>query len=277
MDKIHEGAFFAMPRFSVFIISLLMLLAAPAWSADDVDAWLAQTTRQVNQIEKKLGLVSLDQAGVDSDVKTLAQVQGRSQKCIDEGNTALAEAQKNLDALGEPVAGEPPEVSKKRRELKKQLNQLKNRINACQLLLIQSGEVAQRLKQRISREVASRLFHRGPGLADVAAGVMAHPVDKPWWDVALFRDEESAAKLSGSDLRSLWLLAGFALLAGLIWRRVLLRRFPAWLLNTALRSPNSTSKTSACPKQWKRRWTNVPPWGSPVTWANLPSIPPPKR
>ncbi len=214
--------------FFAFFGVIMVLTGAAARAADPApDVWLTSMTQQVGQIEKKLGLVALSQDDVDRDVKLLTQIQNRAQKCVDGGKGDMTEARRNLEALGEPVAGEPADVTRKREELKKQVTDLKNRINACQLLLIQSSELAQKLKQRLSREVKTRLFDRGPNLIAVIEGFATHPADRPWWDVRRFRADEESAGVALSDLRGVWLLALVALLAGFIWQRVLLRRLPA--------------------------------------------------
>ncbi|RTZ59003.1 MAG: hypothetical protein DSZ32_01190 [Gammaproteobacteria bacterium] len=212
---------------SVLFWAIILLMGAPVRAADVApDVWLSGTTHQVEQIEKKLGLVKLSQDDVDQDVKLLAQIQARAQKCVDGGKRKMADAQRNLEALGDPVMGEPPDVTGKREELKKQVNDLKNRINACQLLLIQGSDLANKLKQRISRQVKTRLFDHGTNLVAVIKGFVTHPAGKSWWDIQRFRADEETAGLVLNDLKGVGLLAVVALLAGFIWRRVLLRRMP---------------------------------------------------
>ena len=145
------------------LLALLLFAASSLLLADDnnMSVWINKATTQLNLIEKKLDTINLNQGTDDSDAKLLSQIQGRSQKCIDVTKNNLSEEQSNLKALGEPVAGESNDVAKKRQDLKRQVNLLKNQINACKLIHIQSSTLARNLKEKITQEINRKLFNRG--------------------------------------------------------------------------------------------------------------------
>ncbi len=165
----------------LFLVLYLLFFLPTVFAEDTIEAesWINTTTEQLNQIEQKLKNMALTQGTDDTDVKLLSQIQGRAQKCIDDGKNDLSEAEKNLKLLGDPVAGEPADVTKKRQNLKQQINKLKNQTNSCQLLLIQSGDLAQRIKQKISQEVNKKLFNHGSNIIVVSENLLKSLANKP--------------------------------------------------------------------------------------------------
>lgn len=187
---------------------LLLFTASVIADNDDINKWVDKTTTQLNEIENKLTNKHLVYEINDNDLKLLSQIQGHAQKCIDTTKTDLEIAEKNLKALGDAVAGEPDDVTKKREGLKKKIDNLKNKINSCQLKLIQSNSLTQTLKTQINKEISRHLFTRTSTfitalteLANVTNKQTIFNISQIKWEIYLKKD--LIALIAGSLLIAL--------------------------------------------------------------------------
>ncbi len=207
---------------SLFTLALLILVSLASLPAaeENTDQWIKTTTQSLKTIEKEFETKPELQTD-DNLLKELTQIKGKAQACVDESTEALKKTSVKLEALGQPAAGESAEVMEKRAALQKEQRILDKRLNACNLLLIQSGDLIDTINKQHAEALAKELFHRDPGLISVLRKNLLQPT--AWWQpgLAYLVDNSGLEKLSFPQLFILLALLTVGLLLGIFLKRPL--------------------------------------------------------
>ncbi|HIP67156.1 MAG TPA: mechanosensitive ion channel family protein [Chromatiales bacterium] len=163
---------------TLFLFAAL-ITAAPLGAEESTEKWIVETTLSLKTIEQQFKSESEHLVGDDDQLKELTQIKGKAQTCVDESSEALKKTSSKLEALGQPAVGESSEVLAKRSALQQEQRELDKRLNACNLLLIQSSDIADEINKRHAAELAEKLFSRGPHLG----AILQHNLKQPtaWW------------------------------------------------------------------------------------------------
>lgn len=202
-------------------------ITVPLGAEDDTDKWIVTTTQSLKTIEQLLQTESEHQTGHDDQLKTLTQIKGKSQICVIESSQTLKKTSSKLEALGQPAAGESSEVLEKRTALQEEQRELDKRLNACNLLLIQSSDIADEINKRHAEELAEKLFSRGPHLGSI----LQHNLQQPtaWWqpgiDFLIKQTQLKSLDSTGKMLLFLLLVAGVAL--GIFLKQIIRKKLTA--------------------------------------------------
>ena len=198
-----------MTRLLSFILCLWPVLAAaaPARDATGIEAY----AHRLSHLER--ALKRTHPGARQLKAWSLEVTDGRAQAlaCVTAQTAAREKLIQDLAVLGKPTAGDPAEVVRKRRELRRRLKREDAAIARCRLLQLRSEELLQQLKARYNALVAERLLARGPDILSLLVHNWKQPAQ--WWTAASgFLRRHSGAERFGMADWGLLLLA--ALLGG---------------------------------------------------------------
>lgn len=142
------------------VLSVFLLLPSqPALAADlDIEA----LSKTVTDVERTLARKRYDVKTLKELVNQVAEVKSKAGTCVADFEIQQTEVQAALTSLGEATAKDPIDVTRKRRDIQKQLTDIDKQLGSCRVLVIQSEELHIKLNDAIKELLASRMLVRGP-------------------------------------------------------------------------------------------------------------------
>jgi len=225
-----------LPIFSGLLLLFAVIAPSPLLSSEEnTDKWVDTTTQFLKAIEKQLK-TEADDLQNDDQLKALTQIKGKSQTCTDKSSEALTKISANLEALGQPAAGESRQVLEKRNTLQKEQRQLDKRLNACNLVLIQSGDIIDEINKRHTKKLAKKLFNHDIDLISVLRRNLQQP--SAWWEPGLsYLGNKSGLENLGFQKLSIFIaLLAAGLLGGFYLQHLLRKKLTQFIARTGARS-----------------------------------------
>jgi potassium efflux system protein len=143
------------------IVLLVLLPHRVVFAADfDIDA----TDKTLSEIEVLLKRKHYDENKLKDLANQVASIKTSATNCVTDFETQQTETKAVLEKLGEPDKKEPPDVTRKRRDLQKQLTNTEKQLGSCKVLAIRSDELQNEILQSTKLLLASRLLARGPDI-----------------------------------------------------------------------------------------------------------------
>ena len=148
------------------MLSFLLLLPAQTVCAEDLD--IEAASKSLTEIEQLIKRKRYDEKKLKEFANQITDIKADATKCVTEVETQQTEVQAALTSLGEPVAKEPLDVVRKRRDIQKQLTEIEKLLGSCRVLTIRSEELLDQINKATKELLASHLLARGPDFFTLA-------------------------------------------------------------------------------------------------------------
>ena len=143
------------------IMLCLVLLASsqPAFAAEfDIEA----ASKSLTDIELILKRKRYDEKKLKELASQITNIQADATNSVTKFEQQQLVTQEALTSLGEPIPKEPPDVTRKRRDIQNQLADIEKNLGSSRVLVIRSDELLLEIKDATKTLLASRLLARGP-------------------------------------------------------------------------------------------------------------------
>ena len=161
---LHRSA--SLPAYSTVQVLMGMLLSVvlllPLQSAHAADYDIDAASKSLTDIENILKRQRYNEKKLKEFANQITDIEADAASCVTEFEKQHADTQAGLDSLGEPAPKESPEVSRKRRDIEKQLVALDKQLGSCRVLVIRSGELHLAINDATKDLLATRILARGP-------------------------------------------------------------------------------------------------------------------
>ena len=142
------------------ILSVVLLVPAQLVFAADFD--IEAASKSVTNIERTLKRKAYNEKKLKQLANQVADIHAGATNCVTKFEEQLTITQEALDSLGEPAPKETPEVTSKRREIKKQVGELEKQLGICRVLVLRGEELQLEIAKATKELLATRLLARGP-------------------------------------------------------------------------------------------------------------------
>ncbi len=159
--------------------------------------WQLQATATIKKLEQHFKRVTSENAKVanlSNNLKQINPVKSRAQTCIADTEVQLIKVTEDLATLGDAIAKEAPEVSKKRHSLTNLQKNLDKQLSSCKLLLLQSQDLIKSINTLQQDILAQQLSARTPHIFTVLANNLKTP-EASWKDSIDFLRAQYKLKL----------------------------------------------------------------------------------
>ncbi|MGB9712156.1 MAG: mechanosensitive ion channel domain-containing protein [Dissulfurimicrobium sp.] len=124
----------------------------------------SRTIDTLNKISRKLSSGLFDLKGLDEAEKDVIFIKEGSDDCIENTQEGLDQLKETLDALGQPLQGEPARIADQRRSLMRRKAFLESRLAECRIITLHANELIPRIETEKSNLLAKRLLHKRPDI-----------------------------------------------------------------------------------------------------------------
>jgi small-conductance mechanosensitive channel len=142
------------------LLSVFLLLPLQSTHAADFD--IDAASKSLTDIERILKRQRYNEKKLKEFANQITDIEADAANCVTEFEKQLAVTQESLTSLGEPAPKESLEVSRKRRDIEKQLAALEKQLGSCRVLVIRSGELHLAISDATKDLLATRILARGP-------------------------------------------------------------------------------------------------------------------
>ena len=142
------------------MVSVLLLLPPQAVLAADFE--IEAVNKTLTNIEYLLKRKQYDEKKLKELANQVTDIKAGAAKCVTEFETQQTDIQATLASLGEPTPKDSLDVTRKRREIQKQLTNIENQLGSCRVLVLRSEELHGQINEATRTLLASRLLARGP-------------------------------------------------------------------------------------------------------------------
>ncbi|VAW79784.1 Potassium efflux system KefA protein / Small-conductance mechanosensitive channel [hydrothermal vent metagenome] len=144
--------------------------------------------------------------------------------CVEQGEAQQQKLEEDLVSLGDYVAGEPRDVTRKRNEVKREIKDIERELAGCRLLVLRSEELQNAISEEMKAMLARQLSARGTNIGVLLLDNWQQPA--LWLSASkdFLHQHSGISRLEPDDWTILVVLAVFSLLTGLWLRRRLLKR-----------------------------------------------------
>ncbi len=150
------------------LVCIALTLSTVLWAQEESKERQPQDlAREVGQIERALVRAPAGEKTLSGWLKSLAAIKKVASACVPKTAKALDKVKGDLNNLGVPGKGEPPEVVRQRKALEKEKTRLENRLATCQVLIQRSNDLLPKIARLQDRLRAQHLFARGPTIVAI--------------------------------------------------------------------------------------------------------------
>jgi potassium efflux system protein len=154
------------PNGTVHVLLLGMLLSValliPSLPAFAADFNIEAASKSLTDIERILKQQRYNEKKLKELANQITGIQADATNCVTEFEKQQSVTQEALASLGEPTPKEPPDVTRKRRDIQTQLADLEKQLGSCRVLVLRSDELLLEISKATKALLATRLLARGP-------------------------------------------------------------------------------------------------------------------
>jgi len=144
------------------MVSLMLMLPSQAIFAANFDTEVAN--QKLSDIETLLKRKLYDEKKLKEMANQINNIKTSATNCINEFVVQQSDTQAIMASLGETAPKEPLDVTRKRRDLQKQLTEIEKQLGSCRVVVIRTEELQNLLNESTKELLASRMLVRGPDL-----------------------------------------------------------------------------------------------------------------
>ncbi len=144
---------------TVLLVAIVFPLLAQAQQTD-----LETFGKTLKTIEQRIAKRPLKQDDLVKWARRIAEGRPLALDCVEQGEAQRSKLDEDLASLGEYVAGEPRDVTRKRNEVKKAIKEVERQLAGCRLLVLRSEELQRTISQEMKAILARKLSAKGPSI-----------------------------------------------------------------------------------------------------------------
>lgn len=217
-------------RPAVILLVPLLLVFAVVSSAFAAQTDLDAFGKTLKSIEASLKRHSKEQDVLEKWSRKIAAGRPLALDCVEQGEGQQKKLGEDLTSLGEYVAGEPRDVTRKRNEVKREIKDIERELAGCRLLVLRSEELQNTISKEMKALLARKLSARGTNIGVLLLDNWQEPA--LWLSASedFLRQHSGISRLEPDDWAMLVVLAVVSLVAGLWlrWRLLLRASEGAW-------------------------------------------------
>ncbi len=158
-------------RFIKLLFMILFISSAPAWAADD----LSNIENQIKKLEKQAKSIRQAESDLKAALHELGQMRSQLAELLENQNTLIKKATKDLESLGEKVEKETVEVTKKRKELSGIKAEYEKQGSSIRLLALRVEDTHKIYTERLSALLKTKLLAKTPDMVKLLQKGLAQP------------------------------------------------------------------------------------------------------
>jgi potassium efflux system protein len=151
--------------FLASMLSLLLLFPMQSTYAADIDIDTASKT--LTEIESLLKRQRYDEDKLKEFANQVSNIKASAATCVTDFETQQVDTQAALASLGEPTPKDSLDVTRKRRDIQKQLTNIEKQLGSCRVLVLHSEELHGKINNATKELLATRLLAQGPDFFDL--------------------------------------------------------------------------------------------------------------
>ena len=180
--------------------------------------------RILDRIEQSLNRGDAGKDELSDQLKEINKTKNSAYSCVAEAGSGLKKIDQDLASLGERAKGEPTEVRRKRAALSREQSALNKGQASCQLLVLRSEELFDRVTATQTELLTRRLLERGPNFVAL--------LHENWEQPAIWVTASRTFLLKNTGVDQLtsteWVLLVLALSTALLLGALFRRRLNGW-------------------------------------------------
>jgi len=141
---------------------LSLLLLFPFQSTFAADFEIDTASKDLTQIESLLKRQIYDEKKLKDFANQVTSIKAGATACVTDFEIQQVDTQAALASLGEPTPKDPLDVTRKRRDIQKQLTNIEKQLGSCRVLVLQSDELHGKINNATKELLATRLLVQGP-------------------------------------------------------------------------------------------------------------------
>ncbi len=155
-----------MNQVKVLLITLLLLFANAAWTAtgNEKSERLDVLSGEIKTISQKLDRGDFNAEDLGTWTKTAIKLSGEASVCIADSDEKLKKVQESIDGLGEKVKDEAKAVTRQRKELANEKEQIDKTLAKCNLHKQSSDKVSEHIALAEKSYFKEKYLIRGPNV-----------------------------------------------------------------------------------------------------------------
>jgi small-conductance mechanosensitive channel len=179
-------------------IVLSFLLLAPSQPSFAAEFDIEAASKNLTDIELILKRQRYDEKKLKELASQVTDIQADAANSVTKFEQQQLVTQEALTSLGDPAPKEPPDVTRKRRDIQKQLADIEKNLGSSRVLVIRSDELLLEIKNATKTLLASRLLARGPNFFTL--------LEENWSEVEVWRTlgDKLIKHLGGLQLLLVW-------------------------------------------------------------------------
>jgi small-conductance mechanosensitive channel len=214
-------------RPAVLLVAPLLLVFATVLPAVAQETDLDTFGKTLKTIEASFAARPANQDELAKWARKIAAGRPLALDCVEQGEAQHKKLEEDLASLGEYVAGEPGDVTRKRNEVKREIKGIERELAGCRLLVLRSEELQNAISQEMKAMLARQLSARGTNIGVLLMDNWQEPA--LWLSASkdFLRQHSGISRLEPDDWAMLVVLAVVSFVAGLWLRWRLLQRASA--------------------------------------------------
>ena len=164
----------------LFLLLLLLLFSnagSIAYADEDEDKKLEQTTKQINNINRRLDRGNYDQDDLTKWTKTTIKISSEASVCISDKESAIKKLKESLDALGEKAEDEAESVTQQRTQLQEEKDKLDKILAQCNLVKLNSDKASDQISLAEKSYFKEKYLIRGPHIYTLVVEYLKSPFE----------------------------------------------------------------------------------------------------
>jgi small-conductance mechanosensitive channel len=158
------------------LILMIFTFSLPAQVLADDMTDMEKMSSKLNQVSKKLSRGEFEGEDLAAWTKLTIKMKSSASLCVSNTEAALLDLKSITDGLGEAVKGEDAEVTKKRKVYEKEKEELDKTLAKCNLFIVSSAEVAQKINDAEKSYFKQKYLVRSPHIIELVITYLENPV-----------------------------------------------------------------------------------------------------
>ena len=206
-----------------WLAALALLATATASLAEDAEKNSLETlANQIKTITYKLDRGDFDQEDLARWTKVAIKLGGEASVCISDKEARIKKVQESLDGLGEEVKDETAEVSKQRKALQKEKEELDKALAQCNVYKLSSDKASEHISLAEKSYFTEKYLIKGPSIYTLFLEYLKSPFELIAESGEFFWNHAGLQRLHTGHSAALLSVIVLAVIIGLWIRRRLL-------------------------------------------------------
>ena len=140
---------------AILLAGMMSILLMPSQAVFAADFEIEAINQKLSDIESLLKRERYDEKKLKEFTNQITEIKSGATTCVTDFVAQQTDTQAILASLGEPAPKEPLDVTRKRRDIQKQLTDIEKQLGSCRVVVIRSEE----LQDKINEATKLSLIH----------------------------------------------------------------------------------------------------------------------